>query len=85
MSETIDFSVTGDAWTEVASGSEFVTVATNGRERFAVHAGPSAPALTAPFLEGAPSEPVALSGLTAGDKVYVRAAISLARVVVVRS
>jgi hypothetical protein len=85
MSETIDFSVTSDAWTEVASGSEFVTVATNGRERFAVHAGTAAPSLTAPFLEGAPCEPVALSGLTASDKVYVRAAVSPARVVVLRS
>ncbi|WP_417681604.1 hypothetical protein [Roseibium sp.] len=85
MSETIDFSVTSDGWTEVASGSEFVTVATNGRERFAVHVGSAAPALTAPFLEGAPCEPVSLTGLVASDKVYVRAATSPARVVVLRS
>lgn len=85
MSETVEFSVTRDAWTEVANGAAYVTVATNGREKFAVHAGTVAPALTAAFLEGAPCEPVKLMGLGASDKVYVRATVNPASVVVLWS
>ena len=85
MSETIDFNVTRDAWTEVASGAAYVTVATHGRERFAVHAGTAAPALSAAFLEGSPCEPVKLMGLGASDKVYVRAIVNPASVVVLSS
>lgn len=84
MTETVETHVTVGAWTEIASGSEFVSVLTNEEKAFAVHVGASVPLLAAPHILGG-EEGVRLNGLTAGDKVYARGATEPVKLVVVRS
>jgi hypothetical protein len=84
MTETVETNVTAGAWTEVASGSEFVSVHTHEDKAFAVHVGASAPVLAAPHVLGGEAA-VRLHGLTAGDKVYARGATETVTLVVMRS
>lgn len=85
MTETIESNVTAGAWTEVASGSEAVTVLTHEEKAFAVHVGASVPVLNAPHVPGGEEAAVRLNTLTATDKVYARGVTEPVRLVVVRS
>lgn len=86
MAQTLSFEVTDDSWTEIANGSEFVTVQRASVFPVEVHVGASAPNVGDPaiLLRGR-DRTFSLGGLDSNSRVYARARGRESTITVVRS
>lgn len=84
MTETVEVEAAKADWAEAADGLANVMITTNGRETVKVHVGASDPGPDGAAIEIDRNTPITLSSLTSTDKVFVKAAVNDATVIVVR-